>query len=362
MRRAAAALAVLCLASCGWMNDDKGWIVNRSDDYLTAKEGPPLEVPAGLADAGIVDAMPIAPLTTTVRHGDLLLKVPPPETIYAREEGQEVKIQKLGDTRWLLISQSPSIVWPKVKQFFADNGVPIAKENPEAGRMDTAWLTIDKATARDVVRLTILQGKEAAAITTGDDRVEILVEQGIRDRSSEIHLRYQNNSKSVPLLDTLPDESDEPGIETKLLNELGAYVAANVADGTVSYVARNISTQNKATIENDAQNLPVLHLNLDFDRAWATINQSLDEAKIPITDMDRSGGIFYITVSDQLLNQEKQPGIFTRWMHSEHKQAVEVRMLPGTPGYAVTLFDSAGQRLPAELSEQILIMIREFAA
>ncbi len=362
MRRTVLTLAALCLAGCSWLNDDKGWIVDRSDDYLTAAEGPPLEVPEGLTGAAIVDTMPIAPVTSTVRHADLSAKVPPPELIYARDEGEGVKIQKLGDTRWLLISQPPAIVWPKVKQFFADNGVPIAMEQPEAGRLDTAWLAIDRATARDVVRLTILQGKDAVAILTGDDRVQVLIEQGIRDRSSEIHLRYQNDSKSIPLLDTLPGQSDELDIETKLLNELGAYVAANVADGTVSYVARNISTQNKATIESDAQNLPVLHLNLDFDRAWATVNQALDEAQIPITDMDRSGAIFYVTVSERVLNQEKQPGIFTRWMHSDHKQPVEIRMLPGKPGYQVTLFDGTGARLNAELAEQILIMIREFAA
>ena len=33
------------LVGCGWMSDDKGFFVDRSNDYLKAKEGPPLVVP-----------------------------------------------------------------------------------------------------------------------------------------------------------------------------------------------------------------------------------------------------------------------------------------------------------------------------
>jgi len=350
------------LTGCSWLSDDKGFIVDRSNDYLKAKEGPPLIIPEGMTSEPITDSMPIKQITSSVRHSELNGKAPQPEAIYARDEAAAVKIQKLGDARWLLIPQAPAAVWPKVKQFFADNGVPIAFEKPEAGRIDTEWLTITKGEAKDVVRLTILSGKEAAAISTGRDRVRILIEQGIRDRSSEIHLRYENDSKSIPVEDKMPGQSDVPEIESQLLNEVGGYVAANVSDPTISYVARNISTQTKAEIENDAQNLPVLRLNLDFDRAWATVSQALGEAKLPVTDVDRSGGIFYITVSDDVLDQEGKPGMFTRWMHKDHTQSIEVRMLPLERGYQVAVYDAAGARVPAELAEKILIMIREFAA
>jgi outer membrane protein assembly factor BamC len=355
-------VVVAALTGCSWLSDDKGWIVDRSDDYLKAKEGPPLIIPEDMASAPIQDIMPIAPVESSRRHGDLTGEAPLPEAIYAREETASVKIQKLGDARWLLIPQPPAVVWPKVKQFFADNGVPIAFEKPEAGRIDSQWLTIDKGDARDVVRLTILAGKDAAAISTGRDRVRVLVEQGIRDRSSEIHLRYENDSKSIPVEDTMPGQSDVLEVESQLLNEMGAYVAADVADATISYVARNISTQNKAAIESDEQNLPVLRLNLDFERAWATVSQALGDANLPVSDVDRTDRVMYITVSDEVLNQEGKPGVFTRWLHRDKTQAIQVRLVPVASGYQVTLFDAAGQRVPAELAEKILIMIREFAA
>ena len=88
----------------------------------------------------------------------------------------------------------------------------------------------------------------------------------------------------------MPPQSDIAEVESQLLNELGGYIAANVADASISFVARNISTQSKADLQRDASDLPVLRLNLDFERAWATVNQALHEAKLDVTDVDRIGG------------------------------------------------------------------------
>ncbi len=357
---AAATLAIAAALSngCGWMG---GIFVDRSNDYLLAKERPPLEVPEDLSSASIQPTMAIPKITSSQRHVNFEGGAPRPEAIYAREEAEGVKIQKLGDQRWLLIPQPPAVVWPKVKQFFADNGVAIAADHPETGRIDTEWLTISNRAARDVVRLSISDGKQSAGVATGHDRVRVLVEPGIRDRSTEIHLRYENDSKSMPNEDVMPEQSDIPGIETQLLNELGGYIAANVGDASISYVARNISTQSKAELERDASDNPVLKLNLDFDRAWATVSQALNEAKLDVTDVDRSAGVFYLTVTDQMLNQEEKPSIWTRWFRAEHKRNLTLLMEPKAPGYDLSVFESAGQHAPPDVSEQILIMIREFA-
>ena len=348
------------IAGCGWMSDDKGFFVDRTNDYLKATERPPLIIPDDLSSTAIQNSMGIPQVSSAQRHVNFEGGAPRPEAIYARDEAEGVKIQKLGDSRWLLIPQPPSVVWPKVKQFFADNGVAIELEQPLNGRIDTEWMTVSSDAARDVVRLSIIDGKQSVGLTTGRDRVRVLVEPGIRDRSTEIHLRFENDSKSMPQ-DAMPERSDIAEVESQLLNELGGYIAANVADASVSYVARNISTQSKADLQRDASDLPILRLNLDFERAWATVNQALHEAKFDVTDVDRSAGVFYLTVTDQMLNQEDKPSFWTRWFRSENKRKVTILMEPKSPGYDLAVFKEDGQRAPADLAEQILIMIREFA-
>ena len=41
---------LVCLGGCRFMNDDKGFFVNRDDDYLTMEERPALIVPSDLQD------------------------------------------------------------------------------------------------------------------------------------------------------------------------------------------------------------------------------------------------------------------------------------------------------------------------
>jgi hypothetical protein len=62
-----------------------------------------------------------------------------------------------------------------------------------------------------------------------------------------------------------------------------------------------------------------------------------------------------------MLNQEEKPSIWTRWFRSENKHNLTLMMEPKQPGYDVAVFSDNGQRAPADLAEQVLIMIREFA-
>ena len=219
--------------------------------------------------------------------------------------------------------------------------------NRQTGRIDTEWLTISSKAARDVVRLAISDGKQTAGITTGRDRVRVLIEQGIRDRRSEIHLRYENDSKSMPHEDVMPAQSDIAEVESQLLNELGGYIAANVADAT--HLVRRAQHQHADQGGPAARRRRICRCcgsNLDFDRAWATVNQALHEAKLDVTDVDRSAGVFYVTVTDQVLNQEEKPSIFTRWFRSETQaKDHEFCMEPQTPGYELRCIDDNGDRI-----------------
>lgn len=353
--------AAALLAGCGWMNDDKGIFVNRSDDYVDAKEQPALLVPEDLSGIGIREVMTIPPIVDQVGNETYPNKAPKPDSLYVREESQAVRIQKLGERRWLLIPQPPAVVWPKIKQFFSDNGVELASEEPEAGRLDTRWLVVSTSTNRDVVRLVIRDGRRSAGVNAGRDRIMLRLEQGIRERTSEIHLRHENDAGRVPG-SGFPETSDVTAIETEMLNELGGYIAANVSDESVSFVATGISTRTKARLTRVGSGEPALLLNLDFDRAWAMVNQSLTDAQVEIVSSDREDARVDVVVSEANLNQEES-GWF-RSMLGRHGGDVPARVtltVQDDQTLAVTVQSSDDHPIDAEVGERILIMIREFA-
>lgn len=361
--RHGALLAAALLSACGWMNDDRGLIVNRADDYLDARAAPPLVLPEDLDRSAIHDLLVVPEVPESAHSARYPNEAPRPEAIYARDEAQGVKIQKLGERRWLVVPQPPAVVWPKIKQFFADNGVAIVAEVPDAGRMESDWIAVSGDQLKDVVRLAVRDAKAEANVTTGRDRLLVRVEQGVRERSSEIHIRHENDSLTMPEEGVWPEQSAIPGVEGEMLNELGSYIAADVAAESVSFVARNIGAESKAELDWDESGAPVLHLNLDFDRAWAVVGQALSNANVKVTDMDRANGAYFVSVAPAELDPERKPGMFKRLFTSADKpRDLELSMKPAKRGYQVSVLDDERAPAPADLSQQLLLLIREFAA
>lgn len=356
---AATGIAVM-LGGCGWLSDDRGLIVDRSDDYLDARERPALLVPEDLSGVAIRQVMVIPPIEDRVGSETYPDQAPKPNSLYVREEARTVRIQSLGDRSWLLVPQAPAIVWPKIKQFLANSGVDVAFEAPAMGRLDTRWLEIDSGARLGVVQLVLRDGRQAAQVSSGRDRIMLRLEQGIRVRTSEIHIRIQNDSVHVPG-STFPDSSDFPEIEKEMLNELGGYIAANVSDEAVSFVATNISTQTKARMTRGAGGEPILLLYLDFARAWATVSQSLIDADAEVLLADKDAALFDVVVTKSNLNQEEKGWFRSMFDGDDGAVTIRVRLNERDQALAVTIHDEQDELVENHLSERILIMIREFA-
>jgi len=363
-------LLVVAGQGCSWLNDDKGFFVNKNDDYIDAKAHADLVIPEDLDAARVRDPFPIPPSPPQQNPQFYPQQPPQPNAIYANDTRDEVRIQRLGERRWLALPEAPITVWPKVKQFLAENGVPVAMESGHDGRIDTAWLTIANEPYRDVIRLVIRDGRDKAKVTTGRDRLRIRVEQGMRERTSEIQVRHENDSMGPPTSDALVDlntlASDIDDIETDVLNELGAYVAARVSEQTVSMVAQEIASGTKSLITRDAAGEPTLLIYLDDERAWATLGQALIRAEMNVTDQSREEGKYYVNVTKAFLAGEEKKGFFRKLFsfgRGDRGQNLQIYLQPsGASAFAVTILDDKARPADRDLSQQLLLMIREFAS
>ncbi|NOX50047.1 MAG: outer membrane protein assembly factor BamC [Gammaproteobacteria bacterium] len=363
-------LVVISLTSCGWMNDGEGLIINPDDDYLDARQDSVLVVPDDLANLEDTDPFPI-PHTPASGNPRFYPKRPPlPDAIYANENRDEVRIQRLGTRQWLVIPEPPTTAWPKLKQFMADNGVAIEFDAPSVGRLNTQWLKIDEPSYRDVVRTLLKDAKQAAGLNVGQDRFLIKVEQGLRPRTTEIHIRHENDSLTLPVDDSIVSldvlNSDVVVAEADLLNEVGAYIAAKVAEQTVSKVALQIGSLRKSELSRDDEGLPVLKLYLDYERAWATMGQALGNAGVEISDLNRQNGVFFVKVNEATFGGEEESRFLCRLTFScERNEGVDLQIrVVGSAErvFNVSVFQAPGDE-PAdpELAQQVLVLIKEFS-
>ncbi len=370
MIRSAVVLLLLVLTGCSWLSDDKGIFVDKSDDYLKATENKSLVIPGNLNAERVQDPNPIPDITDRLRPEYFPKQPPRPDTIYATDNRDEVRIQSLGDRRWLVIPEAPTTVWPKVKQFLAENGVGVAWESPSAGRLDTQWLQVDAGHSyRDVIRQLISEGKLKAGLDGGVDRLRIRVEPGLRERTTEVQVRYENSEfapSSAPQLTDLDHVASHSGdVEQKALNEMGAYVAARVSEQTVSMVAQDIGSGVKSFLDVDPGGTPVLRLKLDRARAWATIGQALSRAKIEVRDSDEQKGVYQISLRSDLNVERGKRGFFGRLLTfgGDGLKNIQLDMKPAQgDGFAVAALNGEGKPLDREFAQDVLVLIREYAS
>ena len=359
-----AALALLCAsAGCAWINDDRGLIRNTSDDYLDARERRPLVIPDDMETSPVRDTYEIPRIAPKPLARHFPKRAPRPDAIFADTSDDAVKIQRLAGRSWLVVADPPATAWPVVKQFFGDNGVAVAAESPTGGRVDGSWLAVGDEEYRDVVRDVIKEVRNDAGVSSGRDRVRFLIEHGIRPGSSEVHIRHENDALATPG-EAWPAVSALPDIEEQLLHEFGGYYGAGVTTQSISMIALDIASREKAVVERDDQGYPLLRLNVDFERAWAVVGQALQRAPVSVKDLERSTGSFEVEIDPREIGGDR-PGFFSRLIPGRgggRLQAFNVRVVSAGDSQVVQVFEPGGDLAPQDLSQQLLVMLREFAA
>ena len=369
------ALCALLVAGCGWFSDDKGFFVNPTDDYIDARQGPGLVIPEDL-DQTVEDPFPIPAIPEQQKARFYPGRPPLPGTIYASDNRDEIRIQRLGERIWLVVPEPPSTVWPKIKQFLADNGVAVGSEAPANGRITTEWLAIADEPYRDVVRTVLREARseEPGGRFSGRERLLLRVEQGVRELTSEIHVRHQSDRGAIvnpdAIVDLEPVISDLVPVERDFLNELGAYIAARVAEQTVSMVAFDIAGQEKAEIGRDPAGNPVLLLHLDAERAWATLDQALEAAAVDVIELDRVAGTCLVHIPETAFTgpvSEQRRGFFSRLnpfggTRSEAATDILLRVRQEEARrHAITAHSVNGEPVSDDYRQQVLTLIREYA-
>ena len=368
--------AASILTGCGMLpsvpfigDDDKP----KKTTYIDLRPQAPLEVPADLRQVKPSQVSAI-PAIGEQRNASYYPDRPPlPDAKYASDNRDEVRVQRLGSRSWLVIPESPTTAWPKMKQFFADNGIVLIDDRPDVGRLNTAWLEDTSSPARDIVRTLMQRARSEAGLESGEDRFLLRVEQGMQPQSTEVHLRHDNdelNGVVAPdLLRVQEVNSDLVAAENALLEQIGGYVAARVAESTVSKVALQIGSQPKSDMRRNADGIPELSFFLDRRRALASLTQSLRNAGVLINSEDSDAGRFDISIPNEVLTGKKSGGILCRVTFSCGSQnETNVTLLISEAiatdkgdAYKIFVLQDGQLMADADKAQEILVMIREFA-
>lgn len=350
-----------CSSWFDWLWGDNGYFRDRANDYQEARQAPAMKLPSNM------DVRPIEPLLVipkNVADGRLSggYEVPKPQKLQTATETRDFSLQVTQDQRWLIALRPPAHLWTAVHRFLTDNGFTIAEEKPHMGEMITAWQKSAEYTP------TLRQ----AAASTGETRLRVRIEPGVRRNTSEIFVLTVHRSSEAgtsPMMDW-PARSETPALEAAVLDEIQTTLSRTMSEGdSVSLLAeRDYDAPSRVTLVKDAAGNPVLQLDTDFDRAWSRVGGAIESADIRVDDLNRSLGIYYINLSEGSSGRSAEKrGLLSSLFGSEpdpeeveaRAERYQVRVAKASDGVQVSVEKDMNTLAPADVARRILSLLQE---
>lgn len=289
------------LAGCGSLDflfGDSGYFRNRSKDYQKSTEAARIEVPEGLDSSAFEDIYVIPPVTNAGGL-DKDFDVPRPLPLVASELEQAVKIQKLGNERWMLAALAPGELWPQLRAYLSAKGIAVSRVDARRGLIETAWFDSKDGGLKQRYRFSI--------------------DEGVQRNTSELHILHMLQTPEGDL--SWPEVSADTELESEMMTDVANYIANRTDMASVSMVAQQaISATGKVSLGEDGSGRPYVHLRLPYYRAWASLGKALQKSGFEVKDLDRSAGKYYVSFVEPVREQDEEDSGWFSWMFNEEQQ------------------------------------------
>jgi outer membrane protein assembly factor BamC len=278
-------LVLMCMAvtSCSWLG-----IEDRSGDYLLSEETQVTVVPESMDGSKLGEIYQIPKLSDDVVP-NATPEVPRPQPISVNAFEQLVKIQRIDSKRWILINNSPSELWPRVRNILNRNGIPTATADGSGGVIETIWL-------------------DYSSDPENKHRFRFSISPGVQLNSTEITILHQHKPADIDTVSQWPQLSHLDAKEKDMITFLANQLAAQPDYASVSLLARDIGGVSKVEVINPDIADPYILVKLSYDRTWASVNYSASRGGFTLIDHDSAQGLLVVNYSDELL-EEKSSGI-----------------------------------------------------
>jgi outer membrane protein assembly factor BamC len=337
---AAASLAGCTMFGEGLLSGDK---VDYRGATVSAK---PLEVPPDLTQlaresryqpqGGVVSASTVAagPAVATPAAVSATAAAAGPATVALSSQGA-VRIERAGQQRWLVVSQTPEQLWPQVKTFWEELGFTLDVADAQLGIMETNWSENRAKLPNDAIRNTIGRLVKNLYDTGERDRFRTRIERAAGG-GSEIYITHRGAEEAWAdqrkETTSWRARDNDPQLEAEFLSRLmvklgggsteqarGAITAAAATTRPAAGMAAAAGT----TPGNTATSMVV---DEPFDRAWRRVGLALDRGGFTVEDRDRAAGLYYVRYVDPKSVGKEEPGWWSRLFGNKANPAAAQRL------------------------------------
>ncbi|TEA69824.1 outer membrane protein assembly factor BamC [Pollutimonas harenae] len=360
-------LSMLAMSGCSTLNQALG--SEEAVDYKSTVTGDPLTIPPDLTQANR-DARYRAPEGTTTfsqyaQNQQAQQNSSASENILPQTEG--IRVMRDGDVRWLVVDQSAEDVYPKILEFWGEQGFTIHSQDPRAGLMETDWAENRAKIPEDWIHSAL--GSILESVYDSGERERFRTRLERVNGKTEVYISHDHMVETAVGAGGTGDTAssfkwvmgkEDPGLNAAMLARLMVYLGTDVNNAR-AMVAQAEREGNEPKVVQATDGGSSLTLAESFDRAWRRVGVAIDSAGFSLEDRDRSTGDYYIRYLDSDTGEkiEQQNFIGRLFGTRNTAEAVPYRIHVADQGASslVTVLDQNGQVQDTETARRIMSVL-----
>ena len=268
-----------------------------------------------------------------------------------------MRIERAGNERWLVTSATPEQLWPQLVAFWQERGFALAKEDAQAGVIETEWAENRAKIPQDFLRRTIGKVFEGAWSTSERDMFRTRVERTARGTEITITHRGMEEVFTSQREDQTrwTSRPSDPALEAEFLSRLMVKLGAKEEVARTTVAQAPIQAPRARVVAGQGA---TLQLDDGFERAWRRVGVALDRSGFTVEDRDRTSGLYYVRYVDPKEAAREEPGFFGRLFGRDEKRATtdRYRVAVKSEGNASTVSVQNAQGAPdtGEVAQRIV--------
>ncbi len=280
----------LALSACSAIEGDK-------IDYKSAAKGSTLEVPPDLTQLSRDSRynVPGGAVSAAAMQASQAAQPSGTANAAATQLG-DVRIQRDGNKRWLVIDRPADKLWEPVRDFWLENGFTLDLDQANLGIMETDWAENRAKLPQDLIRSTLGKVIDSLYSTGERDRFRTRLERNAAG-GTEVYIThrgmievYSNTTKDQTVWQ--PRAAD-PELETEFLRRLMVRLGVSQEQSKAVVAAAAAPVAQSATVAT-VNNVPVVQIKEGFDRAWRRVGVALDRTGFTVEDRNRNDGVYFV--------------------------------------------------------------------
>lgn len=344
----------VALAACSTLSTEKV-------DYKSTGKGPTLDIPPDLTQLSRDSRYTV--VNGAVTASSFQAAQPVQGVPIATTTVGEVRIERSGTQRWLVVNRPADKLWEPVRDFWQENGFLLTLDQPNLGIMETDWAENRAKIPTDFIRNTLGKLMDSLYSTGERDKFRTRLERNAAG-GTDIFISHRG---MIEVFDSAQKDRTvwqprdaNPELEAEFLGRLMLKLGVSDAQAKAVLATPAAKTASRVT---EVGGQSVVQIDDGFDRAWRRVGLSLDRTGFTVEDRDRSQGVYFVRYVEPSA-EKSEPGFFGKLFSFSSKadaSPLKFRVSVVSQGAStlVSVQNASGQPDRSDNAQRILKMMAD---